>query len=236
MILTIEDRASDSPLVERVWRASSQRAGEFLSIASPHWEIAITRCQGRTFLTMRGPETSATRAECPADGEWMGVRFKLGTFATRWPPSLLRDRHDVTLPDASSRAFWLDSSAWEYPDFENAEIFVRRLVRKGLIAHEPAVDAVLRGDPVAVSRRSLQRRFVGATGITHAALRTIARARYATCLLREGAPILDVVHRAGYFDQPHLTRSLTRLIGQTPAEIARARVQLSFLYKTAPPA
>jgi hypothetical protein len=43
------------------------------------------------------------------------------------------------------------------------------------------------------------------------------------------------VYLAGYFDQPHLTRSLKYLIGQTPAEIARVTRQLSFLYKTAPP-
>jgi AraC-like DNA-binding protein len=46
--------------------------------------------------------------------------------------------------------------------------------------------------------------------------------------------ILDAVHEAGYFDQAHLTRSLKRLIGQTPGQIARGETQLSFLYKTAP--
>src|SRR4029453_9564071 len=69
-------------------------------------------------------------------------------------------------------------------------------------------------------------------GIPRAAYRTIGGARYATNLLREGVPIIDVVHRAGYFDQPHLTRSFKYLIGQTPSEVARARRQLSFLYKT----
>ncbi|MGH9628219.1 MAG: hypothetical protein ACRD7E_07755 [Bryobacteraceae bacterium] len=31
--------------------------------------------------------------------------------------------------------------------------------------------------------------------------------------------MLDVAYEAGYFDQAHLTRSLKRLIGQTPADI-----------------
>jgi methylphosphotriester-DNA--protein-cysteine methyltransferase len=30
-----------------------------------------------------------------------------------------------------------------------------------------------------------------------------------------------VVRDAGYYDQPHLTRALRQLIGQTPAEVAR---------------
>lgn len=93
----------------------------------------------------------------------------------------------------------------------------------------------MRGELNALSLRSVQRRFLRVTGITHAAFRTIERARYATCLLREGTSISDVVHLAGYFDQPHLTRSLKHLIGQTPAEISRGTCQLSLLYKTALP-
>ena len=80
--------------------------------------------------------------------------------------------------------------------------------------------------------RSAQRRFVRATGITYAAYRTIERARIRRTCCARGFPIIDVAHRAGYYDQPHLTRSLKYLIGQTPLEVARATRQLSFLYKT----
>jgi AraC-like DNA-binding protein len=235
MLLVFEDRPSESPVVERVWSSYSERAGQFLSVASGLWEIAVTRYRGQTFLTVRGPETVATEADCPPDAEWFGIRFKLGTFLRPFPPGTVSDRRDVTLPGAVTRAFWLDGSAWEYPTFENADTFVARLVRRGLIGSDPIVPAVVAGDPRAVSARTLQRRFVRATGITHATFRTIERARYATALLRQGLPIIDVVGRAGYFDQAHLTRSLGRLIGQPPAEIARRRRQLSFLYKTTTP-
>jgi len=235
MFLVFEDRLSDSPHVERVWTAYSERAGEFLSVAAGHWEIAVTRYRGQTFLTVRGPETRATTANCPSEGEWMGIRFKLGTFSPQFPPDMIRDRRDVTLPGAGTRSCWLNGSAWEYPTFENADTFVARLLRKGLIARDPIVAAVGCGEPQVVSLRSAERRFVRAAGITHAAFRTIERARYATNLLRQGTPINDVVHRAGYFDQPHQTRSLKHLIGQTPAEIMKATRQLSFLYKAAPP-
>jgi AraC-like DNA-binding protein len=235
MFLAIEDRLSDSPFVERVWCAYSERAGEFLSIAASHWEMAITRYHGQTFLTVRGPETRMTTCDCPADGEWVGIRFQLGTFWPQFPPGALRDRRDVTLPGAATRSFWLNGSAWEYPDFDNADVFVARLIRKGIIVRDPAVDALRGGEPHTLSIRTAQRRFLHATGITHAAHRSIERARYATGLLRRGVPILDVVHRAGYFDQPHLTRSLKHLIGQTPGDIARGTRQLSFLYKTVQP-
>jgi hypothetical protein len=233
--LFFENRLSDSPFVERVWRCHSERAGRFLSVAASHFEMAVTRYRGKTFLTLRGPETKATTLDCPAEGEWLGIRFKIGTFMPQLLPGSLRDQRDVTLPDATSRSFWLNGSAWEYPDFENAETFIKRLVTTGVIARDSTVDAVVNGQPERLSLRSAQRHFLRATGMTHATFRQIERARHATNLLKEGASVMDTVHRAGYFDQAHLTRSLKYFIGQTPARIIQTDRQLSFLYKTEPP-
>lgn len=230
--IVFEDRCSDSPLVERVWRCHSERAGAFTSVAASHLEMVVSRHSGKTFMTLRGPETRATHADCPAEGEWLAIRFSLGTFMPQHPARSLMDRRDKNLPDESGRAFWLDGTRWEYPNFEDADTFVARLVRQGVIARDPAVGAALEGDQHALSRRSVQRHFLQATGMTHRMFHQIERARYATNLLKRGVSILDTVHEAGYFDQAHLTRSLRRFIGQTPAKIIRADRQLSFLYKT----
>ena len=232
MFIIFEDRPSDSPFVERIWRCHSERAGTFLSMAESRWEMVVTQHNGKTTLTVRGPETKATTADCPAEGEWVAIRFKLGTFMPLLPARNLRDRRDVTLPEATGRSFWLNGSVWEYPDFENAETFVKRLVHDGLIAVDHSVDAALQGQRHEVSIRSAQRHFLQATSMTHSTIRQIERARHATYLLKQGVSILDTVHEAGYFDQPHLTRSLKFFIGQTPAQIIRADEQLSFLYKT----
>jgi AraC-like DNA-binding protein len=68
--------------------------------------------------------------------------------------------------------------------------------------------------------------------MTHQTWRLIQRARHAAFLLGAGAPIAHAVHEAGYYDQAHLTRSLRRRMGTTPARIRRGEEQLSFLYKT----
>ncbi len=232
--LVFEDRPSDSPLVERIWRCHSERAGTFLSVAASHCEMVLTRHQGKVIMTLRGPETRPTTLDCPADGEWLGIRLSLGTFLPHHPAATLIDRRDVNLPSVTGRSFWLQGCAWEYPDFENAEGLVTRLLGAGLLAHDPAVSAALNGEWQALSRRSTQRHFLQATGMTHGAYRRIERARYATTLLRRGLSILDTVHQAGYFDQAHLTRSLRRLIGETPARLREPARQLSFLYKTSP--
>jgi hypothetical protein len=231
-MLSFEDRPSDSPFIERVWTSRSSMAGEFLSIASPRCELVVSRVEGRSYMTLRGPETRMTTAACPANGEWIGIRLKVGSFLPRFPPSALLNRRDVTLPSAAARSFWLNGSAWEYPSFENAETFIARLAARGLLHRDDVVSAALDGEPTVPSRRSLQRHFARATGITPLAFRVIERARHATNLLLQGQPIVGVAHDAGYFDQPHLTRSLTSLIGQTPGDIARRTRQLAYLHPT----
>jgi Helix-turn-helix domain len=230
--LVFRDRPSDSPLVERVWRCHSERAGTLHSVAAAHCEMVVTRHRGKVLLTLRGPETRPTTIDCPANAEWLGIRLSAGTFLPAYPAPALIDRRDVNLPRVNPRSFSMLGSAWEYPDFENAEALVARLLRAGVLARDPAVHHALQGEWQALSRRSAQRHFLQATGMTHGAYRRIERARYATTLLRGGASIRDTIHQAGYFDQAHLTRSLRRWIGETPARLRTPARQLSFLYKT----
>ena len=233
MLIRFNDsRASDSPYIERVWRSHSEGAGHFVSVACSHWEMVVTRLQGASVVTLRGPETRPSEVLCPADGEWLAIRFKAGTFMPQRPVHALMNSPGLNLPQLSMHHFLFEGDRWELPSFENAEPFVARLVRKGLIARDPVVTAVLQGDSTAVSTRSTQRRFLQVTGMTHHTLRQIERARFAVTLLREGRPIADVVWQCGFYDHAHLTRSLQRWMGVTPTRTLAKETQLSFLYKT----
>jgi len=232
MFLRFADRPSDSPYIERVWRGRSDGGGPFLSVAAGHLELVVTRLADFTMVTLRGPETRATTIECPPDGEWAAIRFRLGVHMPWLPTHLLLDHRDVNLPVSTDGSFELQGCRWPLPDLENAERYVDRLARCGVIARDDVVAAAIRGDGQPLTIRSIQRHFRRTTGMTHGQFRQIERARCATNLLRDGASILDAVHEAGYFDQSHLTRSLKLLIGETPASVMRRNKQLSFLYKT----
>ena len=216
-----EMRPSDAPTVERIWRTVSGGAATFISRAATHCELVITRYQGRLSLTVRGPETQASLAPIPPDAEFFGIQFKLGTMFAPFPATSLVNQ-GLNLPEAGSQRFWLDGSAWQFPTFENADTFLDQLARQGLLLTDPVVPAALRGELPDLSLRSVQRRFVRATGLTHGAVLQIERAHQAQALLQAGTPILDVVAHTGYADQPHLTRSLRRFVGETPAQIAKA--------------
>jgi hypothetical protein len=242
MLIFDEDRPSDSPFVERIWRCHSEGAAPFLSIAASRCELVVSRLEGRVTMTVRGPETKATAlGDCPGDGEWLGILLKVGTFLPPLHTGVLVDT-GVNLPTVSRSSFWLCGSAWRFPDYDNAETFVEWLVRRGVLARDPVVAGILQGQAEgqlhdrSCSASTIQRRFVRATGLTQGAVRQIERARHAATILQQGVSIADTVLQAGYFDQPHLTRSLKRLIGQTPAELrAHSRPeQMPFLYKTTP--
>ena len=94
------------------------------------------------------------------------------------------------------------------------------------IERDPVVTAALGDRPAAgreledLSTRSVERRVARATGLTRGTIRQIRRAEQAVDLLVQGVAAPEVARRAGYADQPHLTRSLRRFVGQTPTEIA----------------
>jgi Helix-turn-helix domain len=218
-LFTFEGRSSRLPLIEETWQTRSEPEESFMSVAVPNWEMVVTRQRGTARLTVRGPETHATTASIPQDAEFFGILFSLGTFMPNMPPAQLVDRSS-TLPRATNTSFWLNGAAWELPGPDNADVFVDRLGGAGLLVHDPVASATLQGDVNGLSKRTVERRVSRATGLTRGAIRQIQRAERSVELLTRGASALDVALRVGYADQPHLTRSLQRFVGQTPSQIA----------------
>jgi AraC-like DNA-binding protein len=212
-----EERPSDSPFVERIWSTQSDQAGSFTSISTVFWSMVFSKANGRMAMSLHGPETGATCKEFPPGAEWFGIAFKLGTFVPHIPPGAFID--DIFLPEVSGRSFSLCYSAWQFPTYENVDTFVDRLVRAGILVHEPILNAVHQGHAQSLSLRTVQYRVLRSTGLSQRTIRQIERARYAAALLKQGVSIFDTVYEVGYSDQPHLTRSLKHFIGLTPAEI-----------------
>ena len=220
MIHTFDERLSDSPFVDAVWRGRTESAGSRTAPAGSCWVMLIEKQNTRTQLSVVGPMTKAMFMPYERDLDFFAIKFKAGTYMPHLPVTNFLDAV-ITLPEANSKSFWLNGSAWQFPRYDNVETFVNKLVYEGLLARDGIVDAVLQERPLDLSPRSVQRRFLFSTGLTRNSIRQIARARQAMTLLQRGVPIVDAVHEAGYVDQPHMTKSLKHFIGQTPAQIAR---------------
>lgn len=218
----MEGRGSDSPFIDTIWRGMTGSDYRAVCPADEHWNLFFSRYEGKTRFAVEGPLTQAKHKSHPEGVEYLVIRFKLGTFLPNFPITSLLDR-DTVLQGASNHSFWIDSTTWALPDFENVETFVSRIARTGLLIREPLIDGALTPGQSYYSMRTVRRRFLQATGLTPISIRQIARARRAATMLQTGVSILDTVYEAGYSDQPHMTRSLRRFIGRTPAQIAEHR-------------
>jgi Helix-turn-helix domain len=215
-----EARESDSPYLETVTRGWTEGSGSVIRPAESHWHMVLVKYQGKTQFIVTGALPTAGVVSYAEGAEILWIKLKLGMFLPHLPARIRLDKETV-LPDAVCDSFWLGSTSWQFPNFDNVETFINRLVRAEALACDPLVCAVLQEHPQDMAPRTVRHRFVQATGLSHTHIRQIERAQQAAALLRQGVSILDTVYQAGYFDQPHLTRALKQWVGYTPAQLAR---------------
>jgi hypothetical protein len=221
MTIQAEQRQSDSSYVQTVMRGVTLSAGTPIRPAEVSWHMVFVRHAGRVLALLVGPWTASGSVAYGAGADILWIKFKPGVFMPHLPTRRLLNA-ETPLPQAAGQSFWLNSSTWQLPDYENTDTFVNRLIREDVLVYDPVVSAALHHEPHDSSARTVRHRFLQATGVTQSHIRQVERAQRAAAMLRSGMSILDVVHEAGYYDQPHLTRAMTQYIGYTPAQIARA--------------
>ncbi len=220
MNIPYESRLPDSPFVTMIWHGRAENDALPQCSADVHWYLRFLKREGKVRLIAHGPTTKATAVAYSRDDEFLGIRFQPGTFLPHLPPNALVNTA-IDLSEVADKAFWLHGSVWEVPTYENVDIFLDRLLRAGLLVHDPVVTTALQGQFQERTIRSVQMHFLRTTGLTQKVFQQIERARYTATLLEQGVPIMDAVFQAGYFDQSHLTHSLKHFLGQTPSQITR---------------
>jgi AraC-like DNA-binding protein len=184
-----------------------------------------------------GPDTRPAPAQMPAGTVVVGARFRPGAggSALGLPLAELRDQR-VDLSDC------LPGLAAGLPADRSPDVALDQVTSLAgrLVADGPPDRLVVRGtrllaggrtaavdlcSALAVSERQLRRRFDVAVGYGPKTLHRVLRFRYALAQL--SAPVLPdlaaLAVRAGYADQAHLTREMTKLAGLPPAALARTR-------------
>jgi len=132
--------------------------------ASGYWHLLFLRQHGSVNVSVVGPLTKATPVTQAEGTSWFGITFALGTFLPVVPVRNLLDEQAM-LPLAAKTSFSLAGSSFQFPDYDNAETFVDRLVRENLLMSDEIVKAVLAGHRQEVSflfkTRSFCERYTG---------------------------------------------------------------------------
>jgi AraC-like DNA-binding protein len=218
-LFSFESRTEPSDFIERIWQTRGVPEKAMISVAVPRWHIVFVKySRGQMSAFLRGPETTASIVDIPQDADFLGIEFKLGTFIPALAVDALVDIAKE-LDIVSKTRMNLAGHNLEIPSFENAADFVAHLARGGALVRDPIVEQTLLREPVDLTERSVQRRFLRATGLTYGTVRQMERAKRTIALLTAGTSILEAVEIAGYSDQAHMTRSLQRFLGKTPGRL-----------------
>jgi AraC-like DNA-binding protein len=216
----VETRLSDSPFVESITKGHTVRAGTIMRPAENCWHMVLRKLRGETQIIMVGALTSAGELSYGEGADLLWIKLKLGTFMPQLPAKTLVDQETI-LPRATTHSFWLGDAAWQFPDFENADAFICKLVQNKFLMSDPMIREALQGEDSGLATRTIRHRFLQTTGLTQKHIKQFERAQQAAVLLQNGISILETVFTLGYYDQPHLTRALKHFLGFTPAQILR---------------
>lgn len=214
---------SSLPYINCIWHATSRQDGVYTDAANEYWCLGFVRhSDGLLSVELYGPSLQPRILEGRAGEEYWGIEFKTYvTLAAISKGDILNAHVNLPVADASFR---IKDRYYQVPTYDELEKFATQLEKDGVIAADQRIDRALRGDNAGFSERSRQRHFKNVTGLTKKQIEQLQRARHTFYLLQTGDSLPQAAVAAGYADQPHMTRSLKLLHGETPAQIIAAHL------------
>lgn len=213
-------RGSDSPYIGRVTQSFAVSDGTYLATPDGMWDLIMSEePDGSRVVFITGQATKSARLPYKAGQHSVVVSFAAGAYLSPFHGAPFKDNYILlTMPDSDH--FDLAGQVFPLPTYENAEEVVARMVTSGLLVSDDVVDSVIRGQPKAASKRSVERHFKSVTGLSPKKMANISRAQQAVRMLKEGTTPSVAAVDAGYYDQPHLANELKRLMDSHPSDVS----------------
>ncbi len=212
-------RPSESPFANDITHSLTTDKGKLYVMPDGRWDLMIVWSKGKTnVIVMNGPMLQAAHIPYEGEAEMLVITFDPSTY-------MISDRffnkgmHN--LPVLGNHAMKIGSDVIEIPTFDNADIFIQHLYHRGILGQDNVVTDVLNSASLSISDRTKQRHFLQVTGMTHDYYTQIQRAQKAYDLLCQGERAIDVAYDMGFSDQFHLSKSLKKILGQTPTQIQK---------------
>lgn len=212
-------RTSDSPYIDAVWQSTALSDGTYLVTPDGSWDlIAATKANGNRIVFITGQATKPARLAYKAGEQSVVISFTAGAYLPQFTGAPFTDSY-VMLPLVDDSRFELAGQVFPWPTFANAEELVGQMVERNVLANNAVVDSALKNKPKAASVRSVERHFKTTTGLTLKKLADIRRAQQAVRMLKAGKNPSVTAAETGYYDQPHLSRSLKQLMDSLPSDV-----------------
>jgi AraC-like DNA-binding protein len=217
-------------LAECVWTSTAPAAPEVIDVL-PDGCMDLVWSGAELFVA--GPDTAPHPYRRPAGLATTGLRFHPGVLPALLgtPATAVRDAR-VPL-EALHPALARRAAAGLRDGVPAASVLTDLAARLPGAAPDPGLRAaalrLARGASAAATAealgwttRRLHRQCLAAFGYGPATLRRVLRFRRAIALLGAGVGLAETAARAGYADQPHLSREVRALAGTAPGQLARS--------------
>jgi hypothetical protein len=165
-------RLSDSPYIQSVWEGTAFRNGVHKTAADGTIDLTFQTRRGVRRLLLSGPTSKAQTTFFEAGDEALTVRLRTGVHIPALAGRALTDI-DMFLPSVSSTRFRWQHTALSFPTFDTIETFADHLARLRLLQRDIVVEDALAARIRDVSLRTIQRHFLGTTGLTMGHVRQI---------------------------------------------------------------
>lgn len=211
------ERQSESDFIASVWKCRTSEATSRTVLADPSISLSLVKENGSTKVVLTGPETKPRTKFLAPGYSCTTIRLEPGVLLRGFPVQNFVNR-SLILPVESGSHFWLGGARLQFPDFNDAELFVGHLYRQGYLSHEIGSGQHSQTTPH-LSPRSYSRMLKRTTGLSPYQLYQLQRLQRAFKLIKQGVSATTVAFDLGFVDQSHLTRVSKQFFGHTPKQL-----------------
>ncbi|SFJ29823.1 AraC family transcriptional regulator [Caulobacter sp. UNC279MFTsu5.1] len=218
MVQKHTSRRSSHPWIDTVWQTVCLSDGLYSATPDGSWDLIRSIApDGQSLVFLSGQATEPV--EVPyRDGESsVVISFAAHVYLPR--DKAPRVGPEIRMLPVRDATFQLDGVDLPLPTFENVEPLVDTMIAAGLLASNDLVARAFGETPKAASPRSVQQHFKQTTGITQKSFQMIRRAQEAVRRLKAGEAPAGVAVDLGYADQPHMIKSIKKIMGALPSNL-----------------
>lgn len=211
-------RPSLHPWIDTVWQTVCLSDGIYKATPDGSWDLIRSLApDGSSFVFLSGQATEPVEVPYVEGESSVVISFAAHVYLAG--DKEMRTGAAVRPLDVQGEQFLLDGMALPLPTFLNAESLVDEMIGAGLLLSDDVVAKAFTAKPKAASRRSVQQHFKNTTGITQKDFQLIRRAQEAVRRLKDGEIAAAVAIDLGYTDQPHMIKSIKKIMGALPSNL-----------------
>jgi AraC-like DNA-binding protein len=218
MVQKHTSRRSSHPWIDTVWQTVCLSDGLYSATPDGSWDLIRSIApDGRSMVFLSGQATEPVEVPYQDGESSVVISFAAHVY-------LAQDREprvgpEIRILPVRDAVFELDGVDLPLPTFENVEPLVDTMIAAGLLLSNDLVARAFGERPKAASPRSVQQHFKQTTGITQKSFQMIRRAQEAVRRLKAGEAPAGVAVDLGYTDQPHMIKSIKKIMGALPSNL-----------------